>query len=47
MENNKYHIETLALHAGQQVDSDTLSRALRIITIAMTFLHKPPIGGKL
>jgi len=26
----KYHIETLALHAGQQVDSDTLSRAVPI-----------------
>lgn len=27
---NKYHIETLALHAGQQADSDTLSRAVPI-----------------
>ncbi len=26
----KYHIETLALHAGQQADSDTLSRAVPI-----------------
>ena len=26
----KYHIETLALHAGQQPDSDTLSRAVPI-----------------
>ena len=26
----KYHLETLALHAGQQVDSDTLSRAVPI-----------------
>jgi O-acetylhomoserine (thiol)-lyase len=30
MENNKYHIETLALHAGQQVDSDTGSRAVPV-----------------
>jgi O-acetylhomoserine (thiol)-lyase len=29
-ENGKYHLETLALHAGQQVDSDTLSRAVPI-----------------
>ncbi len=29
-ENIKYHLETLALHAGQQVDSDTLSRAVPI-----------------
>ena len=29
-ENDKYHLETLALHAGQQVDSDTLSRAVPI-----------------
>ena len=29
-EENKYHIETLALHAGQQPDSDTLSRAVPI-----------------
>jgi O-acetylhomoserine (thiol)-lyase len=29
-ENNKYRLETLALHAGQQVDSDTLSRAVPI-----------------
>jgi len=29
-ENTKYHLETLALHAGQQVDSDTLSRAVPI-----------------
>ncbi|MHC4573901.1 MAG: PLP-dependent transferase, partial [Planctomycetota bacterium] len=27
---NGYHLETLALHAGQQVDSDTLSRAVPI-----------------
>jgi len=27
---NKYHIETLALHAGHQPDSDTLSRAVPI-----------------
>lgn len=27
-ENGKYHLETLALHAGQQADSDTLSRAV-------------------
>ena len=26
----KYHLETLALHAGQTVDSDTLSRAVPI-----------------
>ena len=26
----QYHLETLALHAGQQVDSDTLSRAVPI-----------------
>ena len=26
----KYHLETLALHAGQQVDSDTLSRAVPV-----------------
>ena len=26
----KYHLDTLALHAGQQVDSDTLSRAVPI-----------------
>jgi O-acetylhomoserine (thiol)-lyase len=26
----KYHLETLALHAGQKVDSDTLSRAVPI-----------------
>jgi O-acetylhomoserine (thiol)-lyase len=30
MENNKYHMETLALHAGQQVDSDTGSRAVPV-----------------
>ena len=29
-ENKKYHIETLALHAGQTVDSDTFSRAVPI-----------------
>ncbi|MBA7466038.1 O-acetyl-L-homoserine sulfhydrylase [subsurface metagenome] len=29
-ENIKYHLETLALHAGQEVDSDTLSRAVPI-----------------
>jgi len=28
--NIKYHLETLALHAGQQPDSDTLSRAVPI-----------------
>ncbi len=27
---NKYHLETLALHAGQNVESDTLSRAVPI-----------------
>ncbi len=27
---NDYHLDTLALHAGQQVDSDTLSRAVPI-----------------
>ncbi len=27
---NEYHLETLALHAGQQVDSDTRSRAVPI-----------------
>jgi O-acetylhomoserine (thiol)-lyase len=27
---NQYHLETLALHAGQQPDSDTLSRAVPI-----------------
>ncbi|MHC4757677.1 MAG: homocysteine synthase [Planctomycetota bacterium] len=30
MEKNKYHIETLALHAGQHVDSDTGSRAVPV-----------------
>lgn len=30
IEGNNYHLETLALHAGQQVDSDTLSRAVPI-----------------
>ena len=29
-EETQYHLETLALHAGQQVDSDTLSRAVPI-----------------
>jgi O-acetylhomoserine (thiol)-lyase len=29
-EQTKYHLETLALHAGQKVDSDTLSRAAPI-----------------
>ena len=29
-ENTKHHLETLALHAGQQVDSDTLSRAVPV-----------------
>jgi len=29
-EQTKYHLETLALHAGQKVDSDTLSRAVPI-----------------
>ena len=29
-ENGKYRLETLALHAGQQVDSDTLSRAVPV-----------------
>ena len=29
-EEAKYHLETLALHAGQSVDSDTLSRAVPI-----------------
>jgi len=28
--NIKYHLETLALHAGQQADSDTLSRAVPV-----------------
>jgi len=30
MADNKLHLETLALHAGQDVDSDTLSRAVPI-----------------
>jgi O-acetylhomoserine (thiol)-lyase len=30
MAEEKYHLETLALHAGQTVDSDTLSRAVPI-----------------
>jgi len=30
VEETKYHLETLALHAGQQADSDTLSRAVPI-----------------
>ena len=30
MDEKKYHIETLALHAGQTVDSDTMSRAVPI-----------------
>jgi O-acetylhomoserine (thiol)-lyase len=30
MEEKKYHIETLALHAGQEVDQTTLSRAVPI-----------------
>ena len=29
-ENRNYHLETLALHAGQQVDSDTHSRAVPV-----------------
>ena len=29
-EETKYHLETLALHAGQQADSDTLSRAVPV-----------------
>jgi O-acetylhomoserine (thiol)-lyase len=29
-EESKYHLETLALHAGQEVDSDTLSRAVPV-----------------
>ena len=29
-EKSKYHLETLALHAGQEVDSDTLSRAVPV-----------------
>jgi len=29
-ENKNYHLETLALHAGHEVDSDTLSRAVPI-----------------
>jgi len=29
-EKNKHHLETLALHAGHEVDSDTLSRAVPI-----------------
>lgn len=29
-EDTKYHLETLALHAGHEVDSDTLSRAVPI-----------------
>ncbi|MHC4221158.1 MAG: homocysteine synthase [Planctomycetota bacterium] len=29
-ENTKYHLETLALHAGQQPDCDTLSRAVPV-----------------
>ena len=33
-ENIKYHLETLALHAGQQVDSDTLSRAVPVYQTA-------------
>jgi O-acetylhomoserine (thiol)-lyase len=27
---NQYHLETLALHAGQKIDSDTLSRAVPV-----------------
>jgi O-acetylhomoserine (thiol)-lyase len=38
-ENKKYHIETLALHAGQTVDSDTLSRAVPIYQTT-SFLFK-------
>jgi O-acetylhomoserine (thiol)-lyase len=30
VEKNQYHLETLALHAGHKVDSDTLSRAVPI-----------------
>ena len=29
-EEKKYHLDTLALHAGQSVDSDTLSRAVPV-----------------
>jgi O-acetylhomoserine (thiol)-lyase len=36
---NKYHLETLALHAGQNVDSDTLSRAVPIYQTT-SFLFK-------
>jgi len=35
----KYHLETLALHAGQNVDSDTLSRAVPIYQTT-SFLFK-------
>ena len=36
---NKYHLETLALHAGHNVDSDTLSRAVPIYQTS-SFLFK-------
>jgi O-acetylhomoserine (thiol)-lyase len=38
-DSKKYHIETLALHAGQTVDSDTLSRAVPIYQTT-SFLFK-------
>ena len=38
-EKNEYRLETLALHAGQQVDSDTLSRAVPIYQTT-SFLFK-------
>lgn len=36
---NQYHLETLALHAGQKVDSDSLSRAVPIYQTA-SYLFK-------
>ena len=38
-ENVKYHLDTLAVHAGQKVDSDTLSRAVPIYQTA-SYLFK-------
>ncbi|MEJ2646930.1 MAG: homocysteine synthase [Sedimentisphaerales bacterium] len=46
-ENVKYHLDTLAIHAGQKVDSDTLSRAVPIYQTASYMFKDTEHAGNL
>ncbi len=46
-EKAKYHLETLAIHAGHQVDSDTLSRAVPIYQTASYMFKNTEHAGNL